>query len=156
LIKCGGGGGVLEQGCDASVMLASRNHGSEKDSPDNLSLAGDGFDTVIKAKAAVDSVPTCRNKVSCADILAMATRDVVALVNYYASRSPHLFREKKKEKSTVFLEEFLSILCIKLFCSSSQIHFFFLKKKNKTYTFCNHNLKSLEIYNHDIPCFGHF
>lgn len=52
----------------------------EKDHPDNLSLAGDGFDTVIKAKAAVDAVPECRNKVSCADILVMATRDVISLV----------------------------------------------------------------------------
>ncbi|KAK7293664.1 hypothetical protein RJT34_16536 [Clitoria ternatea] len=67
------------RGCDASVMLASRNSTAEKDNPINLSLAGDGFDTVIKAKAAVDSVPGCQNKVSCADILAMATRDVIAL-----------------------------------------------------------------------------
>ncbi|EEF37080.1 Peroxidase 73 precursor, putative [Ricinus communis] len=68
------------QGCDASVVVASTpNNKAEKDHPDNLSLAGDGFDTVIKAKAAVDAVPSCRNKVSCADILAMATRDVVAL-----------------------------------------------------------------------------
>ncbi|KAB1201368.1 Peroxidase 16 [Morella rubra] len=67
------------RGCDASVMLSSKNHTSEKDSADDLSLAGDGFDTVIRAKAAVDGVPQCRNKVSCADILAMATRDVVAL-----------------------------------------------------------------------------
>lgn len=69
------------QGCDASVMLATRNSTSEKDNPINLSLAGDGFDTVIKAKAAVDGVPGCQNKVSCADILALATRDVIALVN---------------------------------------------------------------------------
>ncbi|XP_027332460.1 peroxidase 45-like [Abrus precatorius] len=67
------------RGCDASVMLASRNNSAEKDNPINLSLAGDGFDTVIKAKNAVDSVPGCQNKVSCADILAMATRDVIAL-----------------------------------------------------------------------------
>ncbi|XP_027361046.1 peroxidase 51 [Abrus precatorius] len=68
------------QGCDASVLVASKgNNKAEKDHPDNLSLAGDGFDTVIKAKAAVDAVPLCRNKVSCADILAMATRDVIAL-----------------------------------------------------------------------------
>ncbi|KAE9614256.1 hypothetical protein Lal_00016687 [Lupinus albus] len=68
------------QGCDASVMIQSTaNNKAEKDSSDNLSLAGDGFDTVIKAKAAVDAVPQCRNKVSCADILALATRDVVAL-----------------------------------------------------------------------------
>ncbi|KAL8240618.1 hypothetical protein R6Q59_013973 [Mikania micrantha] len=68
------------QGCDASVMIASRgSNTAEKDHQDNLSLAGDGFDTVIKAKAAVDAVPSCRNKVSCADILTMATRDVVML-----------------------------------------------------------------------------
>ncbi|KAK4767496.1 hypothetical protein SAY86_015246 [Trapa natans] len=68
------------QGCDASVIIQSTpNNKAEKDHPDNLSLAGDGFDTVIKAKAAVDAIPSCRNKVSCADILAMATRDVIAL-----------------------------------------------------------------------------
>ncbi|KAL9820193.1 Peroxidase 50 [Arabidopsis thaliana] len=67
-------------GCDASVMIASTNtNKAEKDHEDNLSLAGDGFDTVIKAKEAVDAVPNCRNKVSCADILTMATRDVVNL-----------------------------------------------------------------------------
>ncbi|XP_027073258.1 peroxidase 51-like [Coffea arabica] len=67
-------------GCDASVIIASTpNNKAEKDHPDNLSLAGDGFDTVIKAKAAVDAVASCRNKVSCADILAMAARDVIAL-----------------------------------------------------------------------------
>ena len=70
---------VITQGCDASVIVASAgNNKAEKDHPDNLSLAGDGFDTVIKAKNAVEA--KCRNKVSCADILAMATRDVVALV----------------------------------------------------------------------------
>ncbi|KAK0606384.1 hypothetical protein LWI29_037168 [Acer saccharum] len=68
------------QGCDASVIVSSTaSNKAEKDHPDNLSLAGDGFDTVIKAKAAVDKIPACKNKVSCADILAMATRDVIAL-----------------------------------------------------------------------------
>lgn len=68
------------QGCDASVIIASTaSNKAEKDHPDNLSLAGDGFDTVIKAKAALDAVPQCRNRVSCADILALATRDVIAL-----------------------------------------------------------------------------
>ncbi|XP_074276426.1 peroxidase 16-like [Silene latifolia] len=66
-------------GCDASVMIASPNGNAEKDAPDDLSLAGDGFDTVIRAKAAVDSVSRCKNKVSCADILALATRDVILL-----------------------------------------------------------------------------
>ncbi|KAL9229821.1 hypothetical protein vseg_005249 [Gypsophila vaccaria] len=73
-------------GCDASIMIqSSPNNKAEKDHSDNLSLAGDGFDTVIKAKAAVDAVPGCMNKVSCADILTIATRDVVNLAGgpYY-------------------------------------------------------------------------
>ncbi|CAN8229978.1 unnamed protein product [Cochlearia groenlandica] len=64
------------RGCDASILLASP---SERDHPDDTSLAGDGFDTVVKAKQAVDMDPKCRNKVSCADILALATREVVVL-----------------------------------------------------------------------------
>ncbi|KAK7265240.1 hypothetical protein RJT34_32857 [Clitoria ternatea] len=67
------------RGCDASILIASPNGKAEKDHPDDISLAGDGFDTVIKAKAAVDTVTNCRNKVSCADILALATRDVINL-----------------------------------------------------------------------------
>ncbi|CAJ1975882.1 unnamed protein product [Sphenostylis stenocarpa] len=67
------------RGCDASILLAYPNNKVEKDHPDDISLAGDGFDTVAKAKAAVDSDSQCRNKVSCADILALATRDVINL-----------------------------------------------------------------------------
>ena len=66
------------QGCDASVMIASPNGDAEKDAEDNLSLAGDGFDTVVKAKEAVEAV--CPGVVSCADVLAIAARDVVAQV----------------------------------------------------------------------------
>ncbi|KAJ0969226.1 hypothetical protein J5N97_022103 [Dioscorea zingiberensis] len=65
------------EGCDASVMISSPRGDAEKDAPDNLSLAGDGFDTVIKAKQAVES--QCPGVVSCADILTIAARDVVAL-----------------------------------------------------------------------------
>ncbi|XP_010547542.1 PREDICTED: peroxidase 35-like [Tarenaya hassleriana] len=65
-------------GCDASVLIQSTpNNKAEKDHPDNLSLAGDGFDVVIQAKKALEANPRCRNKVSCSDILALATRDVV-------------------------------------------------------------------------------
>ncbi|GMY13067.1 peroxidase 55-like isoform X3 [Fagus crenata] len=65
------------EGCDASIMIASPNSDAEKDAQDNLSLAGDGFDTVIKAKQAVEQ--SCPGIVSCADILAIAARDVVVL-----------------------------------------------------------------------------
>ncbi|KAL1196489.1 Peroxidase 73 [Cardamine amara subsp. amara] len=65
-------------GCDASVLIQSTpNNKAEKDHPDNISLAGDGFDVVIKAKKALDAIPSCKNKISCADILTIATRDVV-------------------------------------------------------------------------------
>ncbi|KGN63166.1 peroxidase 55 [Cucumis sativus] len=65
------------EGCDASVMIASPTGDAEKDAQDNLSLAGDGFDTVVKAKQAVEAA--CPGRVSCADILALAARDVVVL-----------------------------------------------------------------------------
>jgi peroxidase len=65
------------EGCDASVLIQSPNGDAEKDSQDNLSLAGDGFDTVIKAKQAVER--SCPGVISCADILTIAARDVVVL-----------------------------------------------------------------------------
>lgn len=67
------------RGYDASVLLASPNNNVEQDHPYDISLAGDGFDTVIKAKEMVDSDSQCTNKVSCSDILALAARDVVVL-----------------------------------------------------------------------------
>ncbi|QCD95398.1 peroxidase 55 [Vigna unguiculata] len=66
------------EGCDASVIISSPNGDAEKDYTENLSLPGDGFDTVIKAKQAVEA--TCPGVVSCADILALATRDVIGLL----------------------------------------------------------------------------
>jgi peroxidase len=59
------------QGADASALIALPTEDAEKDSSDNKSLAGDGFDTVIKAKVAVEEA--CPGVVSCADILALAT-----------------------------------------------------------------------------------
>nr|GEX34206.1 hypothetical protein [Tanacetum cinerariifolium] len=66
------------QGCDASNLIQSS--GSEKDHEDNLSLAKDGFDILNQTKAAVDAVPSCKKKVSCADILTMATKDVIKML----------------------------------------------------------------------------
>lgn len=66
-------------GCDASVLIASTpGNTAEKDSEDNLSLPGDGFDAVMRAKAAVEKA--CPGVVSCADILTITTRDLVGLV----------------------------------------------------------------------------
>lgn len=67
------------QGCDASLLIAStQNNKAEKDANDNLSLPGDGFDAVMRAKAAVEKV--CPGVVSCADIVSITTRDLVGLV----------------------------------------------------------------------------
>lgn len=60
------------------MLISSSSGDAEKDAKDNLSLAGDGFDTVIKAKQAVET--QCPGVVSCADILALASREVVVLV----------------------------------------------------------------------------
>ncbi|XP_021828855.1 peroxidase 60 [Prunus avium] len=60
-------------GCDASILLDGS--ASEKTASPNLSVRG--FDVIDAAKTAVESV--CRGVVSCADIIAIATREVVYL-----------------------------------------------------------------------------
>ncbi|KAJ3698722.1 hypothetical protein LUZ61_002427 [Rhynchospora tenuis] len=67
------------RGCDASLMIIYKNGDDEWFHPDDISLKPSGFDTVMQAKAAVDSDPRCTNKVSCSDILALAARDAVVL-----------------------------------------------------------------------------
>lgn len=67
------------EGCDASVLIASsEDNVAEKDADINLSLPGDGFDVFIRAKRALES--QCPNVVSCADVMAIATRDLVSMV----------------------------------------------------------------------------
>jgi peroxidase len=59
------------RGCDASVLLAGP--GTERTSPVNTGLHG--FEAIDAIKAAVEK--ECPNTVSCADILAYASRDTV-------------------------------------------------------------------------------
>ncbi|KAJ1273256.1 hypothetical protein BS78_06G265600 [Paspalum vaginatum] len=68
------------RGCDASVMLMAPNGDDESHSGADATLSPDAVDAINKAKAAVEALPGCAGKVSCADILAMAARDVVSLL----------------------------------------------------------------------------
>ncbi|KAM1032275.1 hypothetical protein ACFX13_036726 [Malus domestica] len=69
------------QGCDASVLLddsnGNKNHSIEKQAVPNKTLKG--FDNVDLIKEVLENV--CPGVVSCADILALATRDGIVLAD---------------------------------------------------------------------------
>ncbi|XP_009793056.1 peroxidase 19-like [Nicotiana tabacum] len=74
------------EGCDGSILISTKPGSkelAEKDAEDNKDLAKEAFEGMNKAKAVVES--KCPGVVSCADILAIATRDFVHLVGgpYY-------------------------------------------------------------------------
>ncbi|KAK3016531.1 hypothetical protein RJ639_006578 [Escallonia herrerae] len=74
----------LVGGCDASVLISSTPFNkAERDADINLSLPGDGFDVVVRAKTALELA--CPGVVSCADILAVAARNLVSMMGgpYY-------------------------------------------------------------------------
>lgn len=69
----------LIEGCDASILISSTNFNkAERDADINLSLPGDGFDVVVRAKTALEL--SCPGVVSCSDILAVATRNLVTMM----------------------------------------------------------------------------
>jgi peroxidase len=70
-------------------MLMAPSGDDESHSGADATLSPDAVDAVNKAKAAVEALPGCAGKVSCADILAMAARDVVSLVINQNSSPAH-------------------------------------------------------------------
>ncbi|XP_010928551.1 peroxidase 31 [Elaeis guineensis] len=66
-------------GCDASVLISTNAFNrAERDADINLSLPGDGFDVVVRAKTQLEI--ECPGIVSCSDVLALATRDLVTML----------------------------------------------------------------------------
>ncbi|KAK6931118.1 hem peroxidase [Dillenia turbinata] len=66
-------------GCDASILISSNAFNTaERDSDINISLPGDAFDLIVRAKTSLELA--CPGIVSCADILAVATRNLVTMV----------------------------------------------------------------------------
>ncbi|WCJ27134.1 Peroxidase superfamily protein [Euphorbia peplus] len=73
-------------GCDASILISTKAGSkelAEKEAEDNKDLRAEGFDSITKAKAVVES--KCPGVVSCADILAISARDFIHLLGgpYY-------------------------------------------------------------------------
>ncbi|CAN7109071.1 peroxidase 41 [Brassica rapa] len=67
------------EGCDASVLIAKNAlNKSERDDELNHSLTEETFDIVTRIKAALEE--SCPGVVSCADILAQSTHDVVTMI----------------------------------------------------------------------------
>ncbi|QCE07802.1 peroxidase 65-like [Vigna unguiculata] len=75
----------ITDGCDGSILISSNayNPHAERDADLNLSLSGDAFDVIVKIKNALELA--CPGVVSCSDIVAQATRDLVKMVGgpYY-------------------------------------------------------------------------
>ncbi|OAY66648.1 Peroxidase 65 [Ananas comosus] len=72
-------------GCDASLLISpdsgpgsGSSAAAERDAEINRSLPGDAFDAVARAKAALEQA--CPGAVSCADVLALATRHLVSML----------------------------------------------------------------------------
>ncbi|XP_065860086.1 peroxidase 66 [Euphorbia lathyris] len=81
------------RGCDASILLDSTpGNQAEKDGPPNISVRS--FYVIDEAKAKLEMA--CPNTISCADIIAIAARDVVTM-----SRGPYWNVLKGRKDGTV-------------------------------------------------------
>ncbi|KAL0922253.1 hypothetical protein M5K25_006224 [Dendrobium thyrsiflorum] len=93
-------------GCDASVLISTNNFNvAERDADINHSLPGDAFDAIVRAKASLEL--QCPGIVSCADILAIATRDLVSMLGgpFYPIR---LGRKDSFTSSAAYVESNLA------------------------------------------------
>ncbi|XP_010514527.1 PREDICTED: peroxidase 31 [Camelina sativa] len=94
-------------GCDASVLISSTPFNTaERDSSINLSLPGDGFDVIVRAKTALELA--CPNTVSCSDIISVATRDLLVTVGgpYY---DVYLGRRDSRTSKSSLLNDLLPL-----------------------------------------------
>ncbi|KAL1804814.1 hypothetical protein ACET3Z_027882 [Daucus carota] len=74
----------MVDGCDGSILIdPGTSNNTERSQEINHSLSGDAFDVVVRAKTALELA--CPNVVSCSDILATATRNLIKQVGgpYY-------------------------------------------------------------------------
>ncbi|XP_007044498.2 PREDICTED: peroxidase 31 [Theobroma cacao] len=117
-------------GCDASLLIASNAFNKSELAADiNLSLAGDAFDLIVRAKTALEL--ECPGVVSCSDILAVSARDLVVMVGgpFYKVR---LGRKDSKEsdpsivesnipKTTTPMSEILALFAAKGFSAEEMV-----------------------------------
>ncbi|KAH0454819.1 hypothetical protein IEQ34_016743 [Dendrobium chrysotoxum] len=76
---------IVVQGCDGSILIDSTDDNiAEKEAPPNFSLRG--FEVIDDIKTELEKV--CPGIVSCADILALATRDSVAFSGGFSYALP--------------------------------------------------------------------
>jgi peroxidase len=106
------------QGCDASVLIRSASNDAEVDNAKNQGLRGQ--DVVDAAKAQLED--QCPGVVSCADIIALAARDAVAMVIDPSTNSIHEFNQAHVHIHFVLYLYVFSLLTDTPHCTPYMIH----------------------------------